>query len=209
MNWDKYVKFKEQKGAWILEEPWEWDKTGKIQVYSLSETSDDEVNNVIEIITNVITEFALPLVVEKGNAREKDDLDQLVQKYSDQNEIDFNKLENELNRRRREAQGRETEFLPCGIVLVVNDKYSFKKYNGLRRAIYGMGNYNGLIVIRRKYINATRHEFGHMIGLDHHTNEFGHVNKLEPNENCIMEYEVNHDNFCKECQNEIKYTWEL
>lgn len=204
MNWNKYIELKGQKGSFIVEEPWEWDKTGKIHVYGLSEVSNNEIENVTEIITKVINEFTLPLSVKKGNTYKKDDLEQLLQQYSDKDEIDFDNLENELNKRRR-----ETEFLPCGLVIIVNDNYSFKKYHGLRRAKYGMGNYTGLIVIKRKYIKiATKHEFGHMIGLDHHSDEFER-NGLESNEDCIMEYEVIHDDFCEECRNDIKYTWEL
>jgi len=48
-----------------------------------------------------------------------------------------------------------------------------------------------------------------MIGLDHHKEESGLMKELEHNEDCIMEYEVIHDDFCKECRNEIKYTWDL
>lgn len=174
------------------QEPWKWDETGKIRVYGLSEVSDSEIEKLIKITTEVINEFSLPLSVEKGNTHQKDELEQYVKQCSDENEIDFELLEEEVNRQRR-----ENKFLPCGLIIIVNDSYSFKERLN-ERAFYGNGSYEGLIVIKREYVNiATKHEFGHMIGLgDHH-------------ENCVMVYSCNNDKFCEKCQNQIKKMWEI
>lgn len=174
------------------QEPWEWDKTGKIRVYGLSGVSYNEIETVIEIITGVINQFSLPLSVQKGNTHKKDEVEQLVKHCSEEDEIDFNYLEEELDRLRR-----ETKFLPCGLIIVVNETYSFKE-SSHERAVYGSASYEGVMVVKREYIDiATKHEFGHMIGLGQH------------HEKCVMDYRCIHGKFCEYCQTEIKKMWEL
>ena len=170
---------------------WEWYETRKIRVYGLSGVSNNEKDKVIEIITEVINEFVLPFSIKKGDINKNDDIEQLLQQCSNNAEIDFNKLEDELNRKRREVS-----FLPFGVVIIVNDAHSFKEFShDMDPAFYACASYEGLMVIKSKYIDkATKHEFGHMIGLDHH-------------ENCIMEYSCNHNEFCENCRSEIKNHW--
>jgi hypothetical protein len=76
---------------WSLDEHdnWDWEKTGKIQVYGLSGVSDNEIENVIKIISEVINEFTLPLSVKKGDTHKNEDIEQLILQCSDNNEIDF------------------------------------------------------------------------------------------------------------------------
>ncbi|HEX7408449.1 MAG TPA: hypothetical protein VF515_12470 [Candidatus Binatia bacterium] len=65
------------------------------------------------------------------------------------------------------------------------------------RAQYGQAEDEGLIVLVRWDIgNATRHEFGHMIGLDHH-------------EGCAMAWDCTVERFCENCQKEIREIWGL
>lgn len=145
------------KNDWA-EDPWEWDKTGKIVVYGLSGVSNKDIKKVIKNINEVIIEFSLPLLVKIDDTNKKDELEQIVKNCSNKNEIDFYKLEEELNRRRKLS-----EFLPWGIVVVVNTEYSFKKYPHDKPAIYGMGNYTGLMVIKSEFVHInriTKHEFG-------------------------------------------------
>ncbi|WP_048190507.1 hypothetical protein [Methanobacterium sp. SMA-27] len=181
------------KSYWSLDgpEPWGWEETGKIHVYGLSGVSNNEIEKVIEIITEVINGFSLPLSVKKGNIDKKDDLEQLVKLCSYTDEIDFEYLEKALNRRRK-----ETKFLPYGVVIVVNQSYSFKQSNH-EVAIYGISSSNqGLIVIKRKHIGiATKHEFGHMIGINNH------------HPNCVMQSNCIPPEFCKKCQNKINNIW--
>ncbi len=141
-------------------EYWEWEKTSKIFVFGLSNVSDDEVDETVNIINRVIKEFNLPLLEENRNIHKKRDLKyivDLVQKCSDEGRLDFYLLEKELYKLRN-TQG----ILPDGIVILVNDaEYCFKD----PKAVYGSGSPEGLIVIRKKHINkpTVRHEFAHMI----------------------------------------------
>lgn len=169
---------------------WEWENTGKIQVYGLSDILNNDIEQVIRIIAELINEFNLPLSVLIGETG-KDDLVQLLKQCSDNNEIDFNYLEEELNRRRRKS-----EFFPYGVVIIVNDSYLFKQPKH-EKAIYGSATNEGLIVIKREYIDkAMKHELGHMIGIwKHHPH-------------CVMHESCNIDKFCEECRDEIKDKWQ-
>ena len=185
MNW-KYCKSEGER--------WEWEKTREIYLYGLHNVSDDEIARAIELVNSVISEFDLPLSVKNGNKHKEEDLnyiEKLLQRCSDgKGKADFDLLEEELYRL-REEEG----ILPYGIIILVHeDEYEFKD----QKAIYGSGSPEGLIVIRRKYINsATKHEFGHMIGLGEH------------HENCVMMYTCDYEQFCGKCKKEIKEVWEL
>ena len=109
----------------------------------------------------------------------------------DKGEIDFDSLEHELYKLRNNQ-----DILPYGVVVLVDDdEYRFKNPN----AVYGSGSPEGLIVIRKKYINkpTVRHEFGHMLGLGRH------------HENCVMCYDCTYEEFCSKCKEEISELWEL
>lgn len=185
-----------ERNYWrVNDEYWNWEKTGEIFVFGLSNVSDDEIDKTINIIMKVTQEFNLPLSVKNGNIHKKDDLKNiidLVRECSDEKrKIEFNFLERQLYKLRK-TQG----ILPYGIVLLVDDaEHSFKNPD----AVYGSGSPEGLIVIRKKYINkpTVKHEFGHMIGLGKH------------HENCVMCYECSHEQFCLNCKEEIKKLWEV
>ena len=155
---------------------------------------EDKIDKTVNIISDVIKEFNLPLLVKNGNIHKNNDLKYitgLVRKCSDEGKLDFNLLEDELYKLRNN-QG----LLPYGIVVLVNDaEYRFKN----PEAVYGSGSPEGLIVIKEKYVNKStvRHEFGHMIGLGKH------------HENCVMCYACNHEEFCSRCKEEIKDLWRL
>ncbi len=169
-------------------------KTGEIFVFGLFNISSDEIEETVNIISGVIKEFNLLLSVKNGNIYKKNDLKyiiDLVRKCSDKGEIDFDFLEKEIYKLRNNQ-----DILSYGIVILVDDaEYRFKN----PEAIYGSGSPEGLIVIRKRYINkpTVRHEFGHMIGLGQH------------HENCVMCYACNYEEFCSKCKQEIKELWEL
>ncbi len=146
-------------------EYWEWEKTGEIFVFGLSNVSDDKIDETVNIINGVIKEFNLPLSVKNGNIHKNNDLKyivDLVRKCSDKGKLDFNLLENELYKLRNSQR-----ILPYGIAILVDDaEYYFKD----PEAVYGSGTPEGLIIIRKRYINkpTVRHECGHMIGLGQH-----------------------------------------
>ena len=175
-------------------EHWEWEKTGNIYIYGLESFSHEEIERVVSIVDSVIKEFGLPLSIKNGNKHKKDDLnyiEELIQQCADEEgKIDFNLLENELEKLRREKS-----VLPYGIIILVDEgEYRFKD----PEAVYGGGSPEGLIVIRRNHINAaTKHEFGHMIGLGKH------------HENCVMSYACTYEQFCEKCRKKIKEIWEL
>lgn len=142
------------------------------------------------IVNKIINEFSLPLLIEVGSPSEVDILEHLIQECSCKKEIDFDYLEEELNKCRKEA-----DFLPDGVIIVVNDTYTFKQPPH-ETARYGMSTYEGLIVIKREYIDIAMN-----INWAHDRLGFHH-------ENCIMHESCDYNEFCEECRNEIKYIWD-
>lgn len=185
---------KNEKNYWKTEgEYWVWEKTGEVYVYGLSGVSNIDIEKVVSIIDDVINEFKLPVIIKNGNKHKKEDLIHIEKLLRDclyeGRYIDFDLLERKLERFRKEK-----EILPYGIIILVDDtQYKFK----VPEAIYGSGSPEGLIVICKRYIDdATKHEFGHMIGLGKH------------HENCVMSYACTYDQFCEQCKKEIKEMWE-
>jgi hypothetical protein len=176
---------------------WEWEKTKWIYIFGLLGVNSQELGEVVHIIREVIADFSLPLEVKTGNKNKKIDfciLKELIQKsVSDERYIDFDLVESSLFKVRRSKK-----VLGYGVVIVVDDRrYEFKNSHAEREpAVYGCGSPDGLVIIRRRYIRkATKHEFGHMIGLDEH------------HRNCVMDYYCTHEVFCVSCKNKIKRIW--
>lgn len=176
---------------------WKWERTGEIYVYGLLGLGDNEIERVVGIVNDVIKEFKLPLKVENGNKCKKEDLLPVEKLFQlcvhNHRDIDFHLLEKEL-----ETLRTENRKLPYGLIVLVDDtRYEFKNPPDTNQpAIYGCSTPEGLIVIRKKYIDdATKHEFAHMIGLGIH------------HENCVMSYANTYEQFCEECKEKIKSLW--
>lgn len=183
-----------KRNYWVIKDmKWYWEKTGEIFVFGLSNISDYEIDYTIDVIIKVVQEFNLPLSIKSGNNHKKEDFKIIVDLVKEcsykKGVIDFDLLEEKLFNLRN-TQG----ILPYGIILLVDDlEYEFKT----PEAVYGCGSTEGLIVIRKKHIKkpVVMHEFGHMIGLNHHNN-------------CVMNYYCSYDQFCTNCKEEIKKLWE-
>ena len=157
-----------------------------------------ELEEVVHIVREVIEDFRLPLKVKTGNENKKIDfciLKELIQKsVIDERYIDFDLLESTLLKVRKNKK-----VLGYGVVIVVDDeRYKFKiSPDEKTPAVYGSSSSEGLIIIRKRYIQqATKHEFGHMIGLDKH------------HSNCVMDYNCTDETFCPSCRNKIKKMWD-
>jgi len=184
-----------KRNYWKTEgEYWAWEKTGEVYIYGLSGVTYIDIETVVSTIADVIKEFKLPLTIKSGNKYKEEDLTHIENTIRDclyeGKNIDFHILERKLEKMRI-----ENRILPYGIIILVDDtQYKFKD----PKAIYGSGSAEGLIVIRKRYIDdATKHEFGHMIGLGSH------------HENCVMSYAGTYDQFCERCRREIKEIWTL
>jgi len=146
-----------------------------------------DIDGTVGRISAVIAEFNLPLRILNGNVDKAGDLrivEDLIHESASGGVIDFGR-----------AFGRLREIpIPYGVVVLVDPKiYRLKE----PLALYGQAEDEGLIVLVRWDIgNAVRHEFGHMIGLDHH-------------EGCAMAYECTVERFCENCKRDIRDIWEL
>jgi hypothetical protein len=146
-----------------------------------------DIDRTVGRINAVIAEFHLPLRALNGNADKAGDVravGDLIHESASGGVIDFG---------RAFARLREST-IPYGVVVLVSPEIHRLKEP---LALYGQAEDEGLIVLVRWDIgNAVRHEFGHMIGLDHH-------------EGCAMAYECTVERFCENCQRDIREIWEL
>jgi hypothetical protein len=191
------------RNEWDLENPnsdWEWEtRTHEVYVYGLSEVTPKDVNAVVGAIEEVVRELKLPLSVKNGNSWETNltIVTELIANHVKDGCVNFEGVETELRRKRDDG------VLPHGLVILLPlGRYMFndqKCHRGEKHpALYGCGSYNGLVVLLRPDLpRAAKHEFGHMIGLDHHNHK-----------ECTMDWSCSYDAFCSDCRQKSKKTWE-
>ncbi len=175
---------------------WEWEKSKKVIVFSTEGKLNDAKSSVIRYISELVGEFKIPLEMVDGNSKYAEDLaliNEIITKSQFRNEIDYEKFENELR------MVRDGGKLGYGIVMLVDkEKYEFFNKLDQQPAIYGIGVEDGLVILRHTHKEAVRHEFAHMLGLDHHHS---------PQPGCIMNWECQTSTFCDNCKKEIQEIW--
>jgi len=178
-------------------EYWEWEKSGQIFVFGI-EVPDENILITLEDVNGVIKCFNLPINVNNGNANKKEDFNCLKEIFHnniiDKRDINFDSMENELIKIRK-----NNGVLEYGIVVIFNGtKYKFFNPEGTHEpAIWGKASADGLVLVNNKFLHATRHEIGHMIGLGRH------------HEGCIMSYASPTREFCENCRKEIGENWDF
>jgi hypothetical protein len=182
------MKRKQRSGVLRLSEDYrKWENSHYLCAFGMDGVAPGDVDRAVGQISAVIAEFNLPLGALNGNVNRPDDVravEDLILETTSQGVIDFN---------RAFARLREST-IEYGVVVLVNPgKYRLKE----PLALYGQAEDEGFIVLVRWDIaNAVRHEFGHMVGLDHH-------------EGCAMVYKCTAEQFCANCRREIKEIWAL
>jgi len=175
---------------------WEWEKRSKeVAVFAVDNKVEQEKPAVVEELEGVLKEFSIPLDVIDGNLKRGEDVE-LIQTLLDSsikdNEINYDEFERELLKAREEGR------LHYGLVVLVdNDKYTF--YHPpwqKKRAIFGVGVSDGVMILSHTHRGAVRHEFGHMLGFGIH-----HVG-------CVMDYNCVPLTFCSQCKRQIEEMWQ-
>ena len=181
---------------WIIY-PREWYRTGELYVFGTEGVNADDVKRSVNLVSNIVREFSLPLQVFNGHTSRIKDASlimTLIAKHTTrQNIIDCDAILAEL------SKGSYKTSLPYGIVVLANpDKYHFKKKPGQQQtSINGEGYPQGLVILRRYDLeNAVKHEIGHMIGLNHHLN-------------CVMDSYCLTSHYCEQCKKKIRAIWSL
>lgn len=171
---------------------WRWEDLKQLYVYGLSGISNEDIKRAIKIVGVVIEEFNLQLTIDNGNVVKQDDIpliDKLLKNclYKDR-KIDTQCFELGLDKLRI-----EDDILTYGILVLVDDtRYEFKD----PEMIYEFGISDCVSIIRKRWIEkATKHEFGHVIGLGHHNG-------------CIMEYVCKTRYFCDDFKRSIAKIFE-
>lgn len=182
--------------GWVIY-PREWYRTGELYVFGTEGVGTDDVKRTVNLVSNIVREFGLPLQVFNGHTSRTKDASQvmtLIAKHTttQQNVIDCDGILAEL------SKGSYKTSIPYGIVVLANpDKYQFKKKPGQQTSNYGEGCPQGLVILRRYDLeNAVKHEIGHMIGLNHHLN-------------CVMDSYCLTSHYCEQCKKKIRTLWSL
>lgn len=181
-----------------FESRWEWEKTRQIAVFSLEPMGDREKPQTISLTKRLLDEFGLPINVVDGNILHRTDVERLRSILSEtvkSSRIDYREFEDKL----RDIRRREG-ILPYGILLMIDkDSHQFEDYGETdQRAIYGIGNEEGLVLLAYRHSESVRHEVAHMLGLQHHS-------EFKPG--CIMNWLCNVPDFCDECRLQIAEIW--
>lgn len=172
-----------------------WEESRKVCVHDASGNSGSSLEEALEAVRDVIKMFNLPLVAESSlslSLYERKQLDQLLEKASSRGTIQFSQVEKLLDALRQE-QG----ILHQGTVVILGPiKFAEK------RAYYGISGDSGiaLVTVNSPFVNAIKHEFGHMIGLDH---------ALDHHPGCVMQRECDVSTFCSDCHEDIRKIWHL
>lgn len=180
------------------ESRWEWEKTKKVIVFTLTNKFDVQKLYVIKFIRELLEEFAIPLNVIDGNDYEYNKelpiLKEVLFRVMNDNIIDYEKFEDEIKKVRNLGK------LPYGIVILIDkNRYKFISKPSIQPPIYGIGIDDGLVILRYTHRESARHEFAHMLGLIHHKT---------PKKECIMNWECATSKFCNKCRKEIQEIWE-
>ena len=184
--------------GWTTEPRWEWEKIRNVLVFAEDDTVSTLTGKVIMYIQELLGEFRIPLHLSIGNLEGSKDLElvkeMLCQSLTD-NKIDYPKFEEKLGNARKIGR------LPYGLVLLVDKvKYEFyKRPEQPNRAIYGVGDCNGYVILRCTHRESVRHEFAHMLCLHHH---------CPPKEGCIMNWACAIPAFCDDCKQRIAKMWQ-
>jgi hypothetical protein len=179
---------KQRPGVFRFSEDYrEWENSQCLCVFGTDAVAPDDIDRTVGLISAVVAEFHLPLRALNGNADRPGDVrtvENLIHESTTGGVIDFG---------RAFARLRESS-IDYGVVVMVNPKkYRLKE----PLALYGQAEDEGFIVLTRWDIaNAVRHEFGHMIGLDHH-------------EGCAMTWKCTVERFCEKCRRDIREIWKL
>ena len=96
----------------------------------------------------------------------------------------------ELNERRKD----NLSLHPAVVVKVNPSEYEFTD----PKAIYGVGESDGLVILRSAHEEAVIHEIGHMLGISSH---------CDKSSNCVMKWECPSKNFCESCAAKLKGLW--
>lgn len=175
---------------------WKWEKSGIILVCGMEGIKDSEKDIVVKTINDMIKEFKFPLKVERCSPVDEEEIRNIVTKYPREGTVDDEEVLKFLNEIRRNSQK-----FPQAIVVIIGQKYKPLRNWEPLKGIYGIGDDDGLVLLRFTCKEAIRHEVGHMFGLGHH-----HEGNSNPD--CIMNYECPSTQFCHDCKNELQGIWE-
>jgi len=184
--------------SWNIVPRWEWEKSKKVVVFSITDRLSDEKSSVINYISELVNEFGIPLKIIDGNLKYPKDLT-LVKRIIRESLKNSKLIDYKIILEKKLRMVRNDGELKYGIVIIVDkNEYDFYNESNQQPAIYGIGTEEGLVILIYTHKEAVRHEFAHMLGLNHHQ---------PPNPGCIMNWKCDVSTFCNDCKKKIQEMW--
>lgn len=177
--------------GWRLQERHKWEEENRIVLAGVGIVPDSEKQLIVSSIRRLLEQFSFPfdVEVEPSDSHLAWSMQEVLRISSSSGVLDTDSVLAELNVRRKVDAS-----LRAGIVVKVNpSEYRFKD----PLAIYGIGEEDGLVLLRTVHEEAVVHELGHMLGISSHCN----------NPNCVMCYECPSNDFCKGCAAKLRGLW--
>lgn len=177
--------------GWRLQERHKWEEENRIVVTGIGVVSNSEKQLIASSIRQLLKRFSFPfdVEVETNDSYLAVSMREVFWISSSSGVLDTDSVLTELNVRRKVDAS-----LRVGIVVKMNpSEYRFK--NPL--AIYGVGEEDGLVLLRTAHEEAVIHELGHMLGISSHCD----------NPSCVMNYECPSNDFCKVCAAKLRGLW--
>jgi hypothetical protein len=168
-----------------------WEQENRIVVAGVGKVSETEKQGIATCIRKLLDQFGLPFEVQvaSNTSHLTRSMRAMLLSSLSQGRIDSDSVLRQLNTTR----GKDASLRPA-IVLKVNPcEYSFADPG----ARYGVGEQDGLVILRAAHEEAVIHETGHMLGL------ISHCEKAS----CVMRYECPSRNFCETCAAKLKGLW--
>jgi len=174
-----------------------WEDENKIIVIGIGKVSEDERRLISRYVRKLLDQLSLPVEVEVSASESylTNLMEQVIASCLVQGKIDSDCVLKRLNQERE----KDINLRPAIIVKVNKSDYRIAKPPGEEKEpIYGIGEEDGLVILRVALEKAVRHEIGHMLGINSHCQE---------SPNCVMKYECPSKNFCKSCEAKLKRLW--
>jgi hypothetical protein len=168
-----------------------WEEENRIVVAGVGKVSETEKQGIATCIRKLLDQFGLPFEVQVAS-----NTSHLTRSMRDvlQSSLLLGRIDSDSALRQINTRREKDPSLRPAIVLKVNpSEYDFTD----PKAIYGVGEPDGLVILRKAHEEAIIHEMGHMLGINSHCEKV----------TCVMKYECPSKNFCETCAAKLRGLW--
>lgn len=178
--------------GWGTRPRFKWEDENKILIIGVGEVPESEKQQIATYIQGLLDKFGLSFGVEvvASGSHLTTSIRKVLQSSLSANQLDSDSALADLNKQRKE----DLSLRPAVVVKVNPSEYKFTD----PKAIYGVGEPDGLVILRFAHEEAVIHEMGHMLGIGSH---------CQKSPDCVMKWECPSKNFCESCAARLKALW--